>query len=125
MTRHWTPLAVGYLVLALLGLVGTAVANGLAVAARRDFFGDWVRSGPAVTSLTVDLGIAAVAGSVLIVVEARRLGMRHAWVYLVLAGVTAFAFAFPLFLANRERALTRRAMNRIRTADAPNQDPTH
>jgi len=41
-------------------------------------------------------------------VESRRLGLRGGWIYLVLAGITAFAFVFPLFLAMRERALTRR-----------------
>ena len=106
MTRSWTPLAVAYLVLAIGGLVGTAVANAFSVVLMRNFVGDWVGSGPAVTSLTIELLVAAVAGCVLIVSESRRLGMRHAWVYLVLAVVTAFAFVFPLFLCNRERRLS-------------------
>ncbi|WP_299089604.1 hypothetical protein [uncultured Microbacterium sp.] len=50
MTRHWTPLALIYLALAVIGLV-----------------------------------------------------------YVVVSGVTAFAFAFPLFLAMRQRHLTRLA----------------
>jgi hypothetical protein len=77
----------------------------LSIAAARNFIGDWVGSGPSVSSLTVDLLIAAIAGSILIVVESRRLGMRFAWVYVVLSAVVAFAFAFPLFLAMRERQL--------------------
>ena len=71
----------------------------------RDFFADWVGSGPAVSSLTVDLLIVAIAGSILIVVEGRRAGMRHSWILLPLSGLTAFAFTFPLFLALRERHL--------------------
>lgn len=109
MTRNWTPLAVVYLALSVAGLVGTWLFNVLAIVQLRDFIGDWVGSGPAVSSLTVDLLIAAVAGSVLILVEARRLGMRFGWLYVLLSGVTAFAFTFPLFLAMRERALRRRA----------------
>lgn len=105
MTRNWTPLAVIWLVLAVLGLIGTWYFNLLSIAAARDFVGDWIGSGPAVSSLTVDLLITAVAGSILVVVESRRLGMRFGWVYIVLSAVVAFAFAFPLFLAMRERRL--------------------
>ena len=107
-TRHWTPLAVSYLMLALVGLVGTWTFNVFAIVQLRNFAGDWVNSGPAVSSLTVDLLVAAVAGSILIIVESRRLGLRGGWIYVVLAGLTAFAFVFPLFLAMRERAITRR-----------------
>lgn len=105
MKKHWTPLAFVYLGLSVVGLVGTWWFNALAVIQMSNFIGDWVGSGPAVSSLTVDLLVAAVAGSVLIIVEARRLGMRGGWVYVVLSGLTAFAFTFPLFLAMRERRL--------------------
>jgi hypothetical protein len=105
MTKHWTPLALTYLALSLIGLAGTWTYNVLAIVQLRDFIGDWVSSGPAVSSLTVDLLIAAVAGSILIIVEARRLGMKRGWLYVALSGLTAFAFTFPLFLAMRERAL--------------------
>lgn len=107
-TRHWTPLAGIYLLLAIVGLVGTWSFNIAAIVQLRDFVGDWVNSGPAVSSLTVDLLVAAVAGSILIIVESRRLGLRGGWIYVVLAGLTAFAFVFPLFLAMRERELSRR-----------------
>ncbi|WP_458041881.1 MULTISPECIES: DUF2834 domain-containing protein [Bacteria] len=109
MTRNWTPLAIAYLALAVAGLIGTWFFNALAIIRLRDFIGDLVSSGPAVSSITVDLLIAAIAGCVFIIVEARRLGMRRAWLYIVLSGVTAFAFTFPLFLAMRQRRLTARA----------------
>lgn len=104
-TKNWTPLAITWLVLAIVGLIGTWSFNALAIIQMRDFIGDWVNSGPAVSSLTVDLLVVAVAGSILIVVESRRLGMKLAWLYIVLSGITAFAFTFPLFLANRERRM--------------------
>lgn len=107
MTRHWTPLAVVYLVMAVVGLIGTWTFNALAITQTVDFLGDLVGSGPAVSSITVDLLVVALAGSVFIIVEARRIGMRRGWLYVVLAGVTAFAFTFPLFLAKRQRHLTR------------------
>jgi hypothetical protein len=112
--RGWTPVALLWLVLSVLGLVGTWTFNVLAILERRDFFGDWGGSGPAVSSLTVDLLIVAIAGSILIAVEARRLGMRFAWAYILGSAVTAFAFTFPLFLAMRERKL-----HAIRSAATP------
>jgi len=107
MTRDWTPLAFAYLLLAVAGLIGTWTFNVLAIVQMADFIGDLVTSGPAVSSITVDLLVVAVAGSVFIIVEARRLGMRFGWLYVVAAGLTAFAFTFPLFLAMRQRHLTR------------------
>ncbi len=101
--KNWTPLALAYLVLACGGLAFTVMFNAFAVIEMRDFIGDWANSGPAVSSLTVDLLVTAVAGSILIIVEGRRLGMKRSWLYVVFAGVTAFAFVFPLFLALRER----------------------
>ena len=105
MTKHWTPLAIIWLALAVAGLGLCAYFNVLSVVQMRDFVGDWVGSGPAVSSLTVDLLVAAIAGSILIVVEGRRAGMRHTWILLPLSALTAFAFTFPLFLALRERHL--------------------
>ncbi|MGN8552325.1 UNVERIFIED_CONTAM: DUF2834 domain-containing protein [Microbacterium sp. SLM126] len=106
MTRHWTPLAVVYLCLAVAGLAATWFFNVLAIVQLRDFLGDLVSSGPAVSSITVDLLVVAVAGSVFVLVEARRLGMRFGWLYVLGAAITAFAFTFPLFLAMRERRKT-------------------
>lgn len=105
MKRPWTPLAITYLVLSLIGLVVTAALNVWSVVVMRDWFADLFAGGPAVGSIGVDLLVVAVAGSILIIVEARRIGMRHAWLFIVLSGVTAFAFTFPLFLALRERRI--------------------
>lgn len=106
MRRHWTPLAFAYLGLAIAGLIGTWYFNVLAILQMADYLGDVLTSGPAVSSLGVDLVVVALAGSVFIIVEARRLGMRFGWLYVVGAGLTAFAFTFPLFLALRQRRLT-------------------
>ena len=102
---RWTPLAIAYLALAVIGLVVTFALNASSVVAGRDYLGDIFGGGPSVGSIGVDLLVVAVAGCVLIVTEARRLGMRRAWLYIVLSAVTAFAFTFPLFLAMRERRL--------------------
>lgn len=106
MTRHLTPLAIAYLVIAVVGLVGTWWFNALAIVQMNDFVTDLVTSGAAVSSITVDLLVVAVAGSVFILVEARRLRMRFGWLYVVGSALTAFAFTFPLFLAMRQRRIT-------------------
>lgn len=103
-----------FLILAVAGLIGTWTYNIQAIVQRTDFLGDWFANGPAVGSLTMDLLIMAVAACAFIVIEGRRLGMRHLWAYIVFSGLTAIAFTFPLFLANRERHLAAR-----RSAVAP------
>ncbi len=60
---------------------------------------------PASSSMTVDLLIACTVFVVWMLREARRLGMRHAWLYFVLTFAVAFAFSYPLFLFMRERRM--------------------
>ncbi len=98
-----------YLVLAAAGLVGTGYFN------IQWFTGDFEHSvsgfleaafaNSASSSFGVDLTVAFLAGALFMVLEGRRTGMRNPWIYLVLSMVTAFAFAFPLFLWARERHL--------------------
>ncbi len=101
----WTPLSLGYLVLAIVGLVATWTFNIQAIATSSEWFGEWFSNGPATQSLQVDLLVVAVAASVVMVVEGRRVGIRRAWLLVPLSGLTAIAFTFPLFLALRERRL--------------------
>jgi len=103
---RWTPLAIVYLVLAIVGLVATWTLNILAIMSGSDFVGEWLTNGFATQSLQVDLLVVAVAVGAFLVVEGRRIGMRRAWLFLPLAAVTAAAFAIPLFLALRERKLS-------------------
>lgn len=121
MKPRWTPLAIAYLGLSIVGLVFTFMLNAWSIVAGRDYLGDIFGSGPAVSSIGVDLLVVAVAGAVFIVLEARRLGMKRAWLYIVLSAVTAFAFTFPLFLAMRERRLS--AAPRVPGADFPHLHP--
>jgi hypothetical protein len=105
-TPRWTPLAIAYLVIAIVGLIATWTLNILAIVSGSDFAGEWFTNGFATQSLQVDLLVLAVATGAFLIVEARRIGMRHAWLFLPLAAVTAAAFAIPLFLALRERKLS-------------------
>jgi hypothetical protein len=57
---------------------------------------------PLTSSLTTDFFIGTTPVLVWMVVEARRLGMRHSWAYVLGTFAVAFAFTCPLFLMMRE-----------------------
>ena len=61
------------------------------------------------SSLSVDLGMSALAGVGFMIIEGRRLSMRFVWLYVISACLIAFAFAFPLFLYMREVYLNSRS----------------
>jgi hypothetical protein len=63
---------------------------------------------PASRSITVDLFFLGLAMFVWMVLEARRLGMRAVWLYLVFGMLVAISVTVPIFLINRERALAAR-----------------
>lgn len=104
MKSNWDKISLSYLALAVVGLVGTWYYNIQAILAGSDFFADW-SSTPAVLSATTDLFVVATVASVFIIFEGRRLNMKYWWLYIVGSFVTAIAFTFPLFLANRQRKL--------------------
>jgi hypothetical protein len=56
-------------------------------------------------SITSDFLIGTIPVLVWMIVEARRLGMRHLWFYVATTFLVAFAFACPLFLLVRETKL--------------------
>jgi hypothetical protein len=102
-------LAYFYGLLAVLGLVLTWSYN-LAYMRENGGFSlvGFVQGGfanPAAASLSCDILVVALAASVWMVVEARRIGVRHGWVFVVLGWAVAMAFAIPLFWAVRERRL--------------------
>jgi hypothetical protein len=69
---------------------------------------DFIRLGfanPVNASLSADLLIGSTACLAWMIIEARRLKMRHWWIYIVLFYNVAFAFGYPLFLFMRERKM--------------------
>ena len=68
-------------------------------------FAALANANPAAQSLSRDLLVGASAITIWMVVESRRLQMRHLWLVLLSAGTIAFAFAAPFFLFLRERRL--------------------
>ena len=69
-----------------------------------DFLKDTVVN-PGARSIAFDILIVGWTASIWMVVEGRRRRMRWVWLYPVVGWSVAMAFAFPLFLALRERAL--------------------
>ena len=101
-----------YLALAVLGLcltwfhnVAFMQENGGAFALGA--FIDGVFANHASSSIGWDITIACTAFIIWLLHEAKRIGMAHAWIYVVLTFGVAFAFAGPLFLFMRERHLAR------------------
>lgn len=99
-----------YALLAIAGLVATWYFNLRFIAESGGAFSvvEFVRAGyanSAASSLSNDLLIGTLAFLVFSFAEARRLEMRHWWVFPVLTFGVAFACAFPLFLLARERRL--------------------
>lgn len=103
-----------YLVLALVGGLGTAYFNlqWITGSFEHDVAG-FLRpafANSAASSFGVDLLVSFAAASLFILSEGRRLEMRRPWVYVAGSFLTAIAFTFPLFLAMRERSLAARAI---------------
>jgi hypothetical protein len=96
-----------YGVLAAAGLVGSWYFN-LTYTGPPSYLSAWFANA-ASSSAAVDLLVAFAAGSLFMIVEGRRVGMRRPWLYPVFGIILAFAFTFPLFLLLRERVLDREA----------------
>ena len=99
-----------YLALAIAGAVLPWLANlefMRAYGASFDLgvFVELANANPAAQSLSRDLLVGASAITIWMVVESRRLQMRHLWLVLLSSVTIAFAFAAPFFLFLRERRL--------------------
>ncbi|MFZ5757306.1 MAG: DUF2834 domain-containing protein [Pseudomonadota bacterium] len=101
-----------YLGLAVAGLVLTGYHNFQHVQEHGGTFSvvvfiDDVFANHASSSIGWDITIACAAFVIWMLHEARRLGMRHVWIYVAVTFLIAFAVAAPLFLFMRERQLAR------------------
>jgi len=62
---------------------------------------------PSSSSIMNDIAVVCVVFFFWSFFEARKLGMKHWWAYIPMALIIAIAFAFPLFLLMRERAISK------------------
>jgi hypothetical protein len=112
MTRARKTLRAIYFALAALALIACwnqnfafQRANRLGTAETFIEFWPALLANHATTSITIDIFLLAVAAMIWMVLEARRLGVRYVWAYVVLGVVLALSVTFPLFLAAREARL--------------------
>ena len=132
MTRSEKTLCIVYAVIAVVALVVTQ-ANNIAFFLQPQNGGmnggivgyvSALYANPAVASFTNDLILYVVAGYIFMVVEARRLGIRHVWVYLLLSSFLAVSVMFPLFLIARQITMSQHraeqsTLERASIADSP------
>ena len=106
MTRNDKLICATYAVIALVALPATWI-NNLAFMAQPDSGGvvGFLRAthaNAAAASFANDLLLLTVAACIFMALEARRLGVRHVWIYIVLAFLVAISVTFPLFLIARQ-----------------------
>jgi hypothetical protein len=61
-----------------------------------------LRVNPASRSISVDIGLFFLAAAAFMVIEARRLGVRLVWLYILFGFLIAISVTFPLFMIARE-----------------------
>jgi hypothetical protein len=104
-------LCIFYGVVAIIALAATWSQNLLYFAGPDPAgFGQYVldlKASGSARSFTVDIGLFLLAGTGLMVAEARRLGVRFVWLYVLLGFAIAISVTFPLFLIAREMRLAK------------------
>jgi hypothetical protein len=81
------------------------------------FFED-LKVNPASRSITVDLFLLFLAVAILMVIEARKHGVKYVWAYILGGFVIAISVTFPLFLLARELRLEKSDATQLRTTDS-------
>jgi hypothetical protein len=72
---------------------------------------------PASRSLTVDIVLFFLAAGILMVVEARKHGVKFVWLYILGGFAIAISVTFPLFLIAREMRIGRTEETRLGAVD--------
>lgn len=97
-----------YVIVALAALYATwsqnlqLMAPGMGPLDPYTAFVEQARVNPASRSITVDIGFFLLAATAFMVIEARRLGVRFVWLYVILGFLIAISVTFPLFMTARE-----------------------
>jgi hypothetical protein len=81
-----------------------------------DFFND-TKVTPGSRSITVDFVLFGLAVAILMVIEARKHGVRFVWAYIVGGFAIAISVTFPLFLISREFRVGRSETTRLGAVD--------
>jgi hypothetical protein len=112
MTISRRALRVVYALVGLVALVGTWGNNieylHLGLVGANIHFWQETLVNPASRSITVDILCLALVAIVWMLLEARRLAMRGAWLWVLFGVFVAMGAAFPWFMVHRELVLEKR-----------------
>jgi len=108
-----------YGVIAFAALIATWSQNIAYLDTPSGLGGFWTdtKVNPASRSITVDIVLFSVAAAILMVIEARKHGVRFVWLYIAGGLLIAISVAFPLFLIAREVRLGRKEPTRLGRVD--------
>lgn len=115
MKPKFTTIELVFLAMALIGVGATWYFNALFYMQTADtsithFIAQTVTTLPA-KSISADISVVATTFLIWMVYEARKLKMKHWWLFIPLTFLIAIAFTFPLFLFLRERLLRRAGLS--------------
>ena len=113
-------LCVVYGVIAVAALIATWSQNLAYFDNPGRFLPDFVNDSkvtPASRSLTVDILLFGLAAMMLMVIEARKYGVKFVWLYIAGGLAIAISVAFPLFLIARELRMGASDAPRLRATD--------
>ncbi len=108
-----------YAGIALVALVATWSQNIVHVRNGGSFLGffETLKANPSSRGITADIFLLGLAVTILMVIEARRVGVKFVWAYILGAFVIAISVAFPLFLLARELRLEKSDATLLRPVD--------
>ncbi len=109
-------ICISYGLIGLLALPATWINNIAFMQQPNNSFMDFVNAAyvnAAAASLSNDLLFIAVAASMFMAIEGKRVGVRYVWLYLVFSGLIAISVTFPLFLLARHLKLTKELTEQV------------
>src|ERR1700755_966032 len=109
-----------YIAIALVALLATWSQNILFFNGGGSFFGFWeaTKVNPASRSITVDIALFLLSAAILMVVEARRVGVKYVWAYIIGGFLIRISVTFPLFLLARELRLEKSDATELTNRDS-------
>jgi hypothetical protein len=113
-------LCVAYGVIAVAALIATWSQNAAYFDNPGGFLLDFFKDSkvtPASRSLTVDIVLFFLAAGILMVIEARKHGVKYVWAYIAGGFAIAISVTFPLFLIARELRVGRTESTRLGAVD--------
>jgi hypothetical protein len=109
-----------YAVISIAALIATWSQNAAYFDNPGRFLVDFLNDSkvtPASRSLTVDIVLFFLAAAILMVVEARKHGVKFVWLYILGGFAIAISVTFPLFLIAREMRVGRTEETRLSAVD--------